>query len=104
MLHYTVWAYDVIGNTTDGFEVNDRRCLHRSMPVETTEETYNKGKPGEFTEDLPSDQQVCTSLIAEGFMSAVCNPDNLVFDGDDENITIDDATGYPLWGLDLNKD
>jgi hypothetical protein len=55
---WDVWSYDVWGNAKDGYDVNDRHCEGRDVPLRLTVQTYNVGTPHQFDSATPSDAQI----------------------------------------------
>lgn len=51
---WEVWTYDVWGNETDGYEVNDRICIDRHCHLAVPVATYNIGTPRQFSSAFPS--------------------------------------------------
>jgi hypothetical protein len=85
---WELWSYDVWGNATDGYDVNDRSCFDRSYEMSLKRETFNAGKPGEFIGAYPSDYQIKKAF---GIGCAIET------DGDDLTIYITrKSDGYPL--------
>lgn len=84
---YTLWSYDVWGNETDGFDVNDRSAYSRdvSMP------------------DQPTDKHILLALKRCGYLLNSVKLSDLDISGDDICIYIDDAkNGRPLCGFKRN--
>lgn len=85
---WELWSYDVWGNATDGYDVNDRSCFDRAYPLALTVERFNADKPGEFFGAYPSDAQ-----IREAF-GIRCRFET---DGDDLTIHVTrERDGYPI--------
>lgn len=85
MQKWTVWSLDVWGNTTDGFEVNDR----------------SKVGSIELMPDC-SDRAVIVAMVAQGFLRSARFKFHI--DGDDQTMEIDHApTGRPLFSLELER-
>ena len=84
------WSYDVWGNQRDGYEVNDRYCIHREYPLTLIVETNNQGTGQEFRSAYPSAKQIREALdIRERVW--------LEFEGDDMAIYVSHkSTGYPV--------
>lgn len=103
---YELWFYDVWGNKTDGFEVNDRRCSDRDFVIPTMPKTYNRGKVGQFTDFVPSDKEILTALVKAGELKESALTADIEIDGDGENIYLVDidAGYYPLCELILKED
>jgi hypothetical protein len=100
MKQYELWSYHVWGNAEDGYEINDRDCYCRSVEVETTPHTYNKGTDKEFSDDLPANGQIMAALKLCGYLVHSCRLDMLEIDGDGESIYItESADGRPLCEL-----
>ena len=101
---YELWFYDMWGNEEDGFSVNDRRCANRDFIVPTMPKTYNRGKPGQFTDFVPSNKEVLTALVDAGELKhSVFNAD-ITWDGDGEHLYLTEDNGYPLCELLLNEE
>jgi len=102
---YEFWFYDVWGNEEAGFSVNDRRCANRDFVIPTMPKTYNRGRPGQFTDFVPSDKELLTALVKAGELreTALC-PDAVSIDGDGENLYLTEENGCPLCELLLNKE
>ena len=99
---YGLWCYDVLGNEEDGFSVNDRRCANRDFIVPTMPKTYNRGKPGQFTDFCPSNKEVLAALVDAGEIQETPFLANINIDGDGENIYLTEENGFPLCELLLN--
>lgn len=76
---YTLWGYDVWGNETDGWDVNDR---HRIAEV--------------AIEDINDDDEIKNLLIEYGI---AFDDDDISYDGDDHVIFAYTDDGYPLCEL-----
>jgi hypothetical protein len=100
---YVLWFYDVWGNEQDGFEVNDRHCASRDFIVPTMPKTYNKGKPGQFTDFVPSDKEILTALVDAGELKESALTAGITFDGDGQIIYLTEENGFPLCELILNE-
>lgn len=74
---WEVWTYDVWGNAKDGYDVNDRSCRARALPLRLKVEINNAGTPAEFRSASPTDRQLCKVFGAYGG-----------FDTDGDDITI----------------
>jgi len=105
IVKYDVWSLDVWGNEVDGFDVNDRCCVSRSLKFPTTHKIYNQGKPSEFSDDWPTNQQIIDTLKDAAIMSAIVKPEDVEIDGDPNySLCIDDKNnGCPLWQLELTE-
>ena len=101
---YELWFYDVWGNVLVGFEVNNRSCASRDFVIPTMPKTYNRGKPGQFTDFVPSDKEVLTALVAAGELKESALWARITIDGDGENIYLTEDSGCPLCELLLNKE
>jgi len=82
-----VASLDVWGNKEDGFEVN---------------QSYDIGKTIEF--DIDSDQSILQALIDADILSQECTLKDIVIDGDDMIINIDEVEsseglGMPILNL-----
>ena len=89
---WEVWTYDVWGNEKDGFEVNDRSCLHREYPMRIKVEVNNQGTGQEFLSAYPTDKQVRQALDLKRIQ--------IDTDGDDLTFYVNHAsTGYPCGEL-----
>ncbi len=100
---YELWFYDVWGNEENGFEVNDRRCANRDFIIPTMPKTYNRGKPGQFTDFNPSDKEVLTALVKAGELKESALTADIILDGDDKTIYLTEDTSFPLCELLLNE-
>jgi hypothetical protein len=88
---WEVWTYDVWGNATDGYDVNDRNCVERAYPLRLKAVLNNAGKSGEFVSAYPSDYQL------QRLFGVACKLDT---DGDDTSIYVRRASdGYPIGEL-----
>ncbi len=88
---WEVWTYDVWGNATDGYEVNDRYCHERAHGMSLIIDTYNKGTSAEFESASPSDSQI------RKVFGVKCQIDT---DGDDLTIYVNrERDGYPIGEL-----
>ena len=101
---YQLWFYDVWGNEEDGFMVNDRRCVSREFIVPTMPKTYNRGRPGQFTDFVPSDKEVLTALVEGWELSPLALQADITIDGDGDYIYLTEDNGRPLCELILNKE
>ena len=101
---YSLWFYDVWGNEEDGFDVNDRHCASRDFIVPTMPKTYNRGKPGQFTDFCPSDKEVLTALVGAGELKETALTADIAIDGDGESIHLTEDNGFPLCELLLNEE
>lgn len=88
---WDVYTYDVWGNPTDGYEVNDRYCHERCHETEMDVETYNAGQPGEFHGASLTDRQI------RAIFGVNCQIDT---DGDDLTVYVTRRRdGYPIGEL-----
>lgn len=88
---WEVWRYDVWGNAADGYDVNDRSCQARALPLRCKIDTWNIGTPDAFQSAGPSDYQL-RQVFGVG-----CRIDT---DGDDLTIYVTRARdGYPIGEL-----
>ena len=102
--HWTLWGLDVWGNAEDGWNVNDRHCLDRDFIIPSSIKTYNKGKPEEFTDNIPSDKEIVAALIDGGKLRPETTVDDLVFAGDDCLTYINEANNdFPILALEYNE-
>ncbi len=101
---YSLWFYDVWGNEEAGFEVNDRRCASRDFVIPVMPKIYNRGKPEQFTDFVPSNKEILTALVDAGELKPSALTAAIEFDGDDENIYLTEDNGFPLCELLLNKE
>lgn len=101
---YELWFYDVWGNEQDGFSVNDKRCVSRNFVIPTMPKTYNRGKPGQFIDFVPSNKEILTALVKNGDLKESALTANIEIDGDEETIYLTDEIGCPICELLLNKD
>lgn len=85
---WQVWGLDVLGNEEDEFEVNDRFKLGIiELKVNHT------------------DQDIVDELILYSFLKSTVTVNDLVFDGDDKMIYIDEKKdGFMLFQLELLED
>ena len=100
---YSLWFYDVWGNEEDGFSVNDSYCVNWDFIVPTMPKTYNKGKPGQFTDFIPSDKEVLSALVEAGELNPSVLTADITIDGDGENIYLMD-NDCPVCKLVLNEE
>ena len=84
---WELWSYDVWGNATDGYDVNDRFCFNRAYDINATIQTHNVGTDREFQTAVPSDYQIKRAFGISGKIETT---------GDDTHIYIEDSKGYPL--------
>ena len=102
--NYELWFYDVWGNEQEGFSVNDRHCVNRDFTIPTMPKTYNRGKPRQFTDFVPSNKEVLTALVKAGELKPSALTAEIEFDGDGETIYLTDEIGCPLCELLLNEE
>ncbi len=102
-LRYELWFYDVWGNKENGFEVNDRNCADRDFVIMSNPKIYNRGKPEQFTDFVPTDKQVLQALVRAGELKESALYMNIEIDGDEENIYLTESDGYPLCELLLKE-
>lgn len=96
---WDLWSYDVVGNAEDGFDVNDRNCLCRSIEITVKEQIYNVGTAQQFSDYIPTDEQIY-EIIQHWFNFTNIELENLEFDGDGEYVHVDlTENGYPLCEL-----
>jgi hypothetical protein len=99
-MRFTVWSYDVWGNETDGFEVNDRcklgtveipdSALTPPASVMSADAFHAWGKA--------SDKAIIAALVEGGYLASARF--KFEVEGDDDRIEITHApTGRPLLGL-----
>lgn len=94
MKKYRVWTYDVWGNASDGYEINDRN--------ELTDYLFS-GKLMEVKND--SDNAIIEALKDNGYLKKTVKLKSLIFNGDPETISIEDSKdNYHLFGLELISD
>lgn len=80
---WNVITYDVLGNETDGYEVNDSHCVGY---IELEEE------------DQYDDAIIVQKLVESEYLDPVVEVDELTFDGDEGIVYINEAdSGYPLF-------
>ena len=85
MKAYTVYSLDVLGNAEDGYDVND------SFKVGTI-----------VVQNADSDREILAALKSVGIIANHIRLSDVVIDGDDYMITIDDAKdGRPVFTLEL---
>jgi hypothetical protein len=101
---YELWFYDVWGNEVDGFDVNDKNCASRDFIIPTMPKTYNRGKPGQFTDFVPSDKEILKALVDAGELKPLALSAEMRIDGDGETIYLEEHDGYPLCELRLNEE
>lgn len=92
---WEVWTYDVWGNATDGYEVNDRCKIASTHELIEYETVFNSGTNLEFSSWTPRDAEI---IAAFGLVHD--NEPEVDIDGDDDCIYVhlsDD--GYPLGEL-----
>jgi hypothetical protein len=90
---WSVWTYDVWGNETDGYEVNDRFCSDRNFPLALEVTVNNAGTLDEFESAYPTDNQIRGALG----LSYRCRIET---EGDDTTIYVTGGrNGYPLGEL-----
>jgi hypothetical protein len=89
---WDLWTYDVWGNAGEGWQVNDRFCLHRKYPLRLRVKTYNPGMVNEFQAAELTDTQIRQALHLRRI--------KLDTDGDDVTCYVNHASsGYPLGEL-----
>ncbi len=101
---YELWFYDVWGNEEEGFSVNDRHRANRDFVIPTMPKTYNRGRPGQFTDFVPSDKEILTALVDGWELKKSALQADIEFDGDGENIYLTEGNGRPLCELRLNEE
>jgi hypothetical protein len=107
---YELWFYDVWGNETDGFEVNDRNCASRDFIIPTMpKQKLGKIKTDTsftavFTDFTPSDKEVLTALVDAGELKPSALTAGIEIDGDGESIYLTEDNGCPLCELLLNEE
>ena len=90
---WAVWTYDVLGNATDGYEVNDRCCVASTHELDEHETICNPGTPNEFSSWFPNDADIIDAL------GLIVNPE-IDIEGDDDVIYVKlSEDGYPLGEL-----
>jgi hypothetical protein len=90
---YTLWSFDVWGNETDGFDINDRYKQSSDFVVET-----------EAPDGQPTDAELLAALQSAGYIKPTAKLSDIDFDGDDMQCHITQTSnGYPLYGLELNQ-
>jgi hypothetical protein len=90
--HFTLWSYDVWGNATDGYDVNDRYCQSRDFVVTTAE-----------ADGQPTDAELLHALQEAGYIKGNATLADVEFDGEPERIEVTEtADGFPLYGLEAN--
>ena len=101
---YELWFFDVWGNEEDGFSVNDRNCASRDFIVPTMPKTYNRGRPEQFTDFVPSNKEILSALVQAGEIQETPFLASINIGGDGENIYLTEENGYPLCELLLNRE
>ena len=92
---WAVWTYDVWGNATDGWEVNDRYCIASTHPLDEHETIYNPGSSHEFSGWFPSEDDIVIALDIVNDMDYEYD-----IEGDDDIIYVTlSEDGYPLGEL-----
>ncbi len=90
LTRWNVRTYDVWGNASDGYEVNDTYG-HGEVEIRSKVETCNAGTPHEFITASPSDHAI-KKVFGVG-----CRIDT---DGDDLHITVNRSRdSYPIGEL-----
>jgi hypothetical protein len=90
------WSYDVCGNPSDGFEVNDRHCFERALKLRLTVDTWNAGRPFEFQSAGPSERQIRRAFgLGRIHIAVEDNGDGVVF-------VARKRDGYPIGEMVLN--
>lgn len=92
---WEVWTYDVWGNATDGYEVNDRCKIASTHELIEHETVYNPGTSQKFSCWSPNDSDIIDAL-------GLVNDTELEIDvdGDDDYIYVNlSDDGYPLGEL-----
>ena len=93
---WAVWTYDVWGNATDGWEVNDRCCIASTHPLDEHETIYNPGSSHEFSSWAPITSDIIDALSLVNFYTTI----EVDVDGDDDVIYVNlSEDGYPLGEL-----
>lgn len=83
---WELWTYDVWGNETDGWDVNDRTCLDREFALPTDS----------------SDDEIKQALIDAGYLKPGFEID---LDGDDMIVFVNQSNNdFPLFELLLNQE
>lgn len=87
--HWELWSYDVWGNKTDGYEVNDRSCFERHYVIYCQIQHNNADKPSlAFDSASPSDYQIKKAF------GVSCKIET---DGDDLTIYVSrESDSYPI--------
>lgn len=97
---FELWSLDVWGNAEDGYTVNDRFCVDRKLVIPAYKTLYNKGCVSECTVVESEDKQILQALISCGFLKSNVTMADVVFDGDDIMIYIEDSVdGMPICQL-----
>ena|SRR3990167_2528474 len=88
---WEVWRYEVWGNKTDGYDVNDKFCVNRHCILKLTVNTYNENTSQEFKGAHPSDYAL------KKLFGVSCNIDT---EGDDLSVYVNrESDGYPIGEL-----
>lgn len=88
---FELWSFDVWGNADDGYTINDRSCIERELTIPAYKNLYNKGWSSESIVIESEDDQILQALIDCGFLKSDVTMADLVFDGDDTMIYIEDS-------------
>lgn len=90
---WEAFTYDVWGNRTDGYDVNDKYCIGRDYRIDCKVQTFNLGTAQQFDSATPSDYQIKKAF---GVRCAIET------DGDDCIIYVSRASdSYPIGELRL---
>lgn len=88
---WEVWQYEVWGNKQDGYDVNDRWCVNRSLDVNCKIQIANENTPQQFEYAGLSDYKI------KKIFGVSCK---LYIQGDDIHYYVERASdGYPIGEL-----
>lgn len=92
---WQVWTYDVLGNETDGYEVNDRCKIASTHELTEYETLFNVGTEREFLWWSASDNDIRDALGISDKLKIIVAPDG------DHNVIYVTLLGndYPLGEL-----
>jgi hypothetical protein len=76
---WEIWHYEVWGDGSNGYEVNNRHCSNRNYPIRLDVEVYDEGTEIEFQSAYPTRKQ-----IKDAF--GLSRMYEITIDGDDTHI------------------